>query len=330
MKYDVYGLGNALVDSEFEVTDAFLAQAGIEKGLMTLIDESRRHALLTQLQAHVALKKRTGGGSGANSIVAISQLGGKTFYACKVGNDETGAFYAQDLAQAGVTTRLNELHSEGLTGTCLVMITPDAERTMNTFLGITADLSEQELFLEELAQAQYLYIEGYLVTSDTSRQAVMLAREVARKQGVKIAMTFSDPSMAKYFQAGLQTMLGDGVDILFCNQEEALTFTQQTTLEAAISALQVWAKKLVITRGAEGALIAEGVNRLTIAAVPTQAVDSNGAGDVFAGAFLYGMTHGLSDAQAGQLASLSASQMVSIYGARLTRAEHQAILKQVV
>ncbi|WP_020559101.1 adenosine kinase [Thiofilum flexile] len=330
MKYAVYGLGNALVDQEFEVTDEFLAKNDIEKGLMTLIDEARQHELVANLQHSFGLKKRTGGGSGANSIVAISQFGGKTFYACKVAQDEAGEFYASDLAKAGVKTRVNELNAQGVTGKCLVMVTDDAERTMNTFLGITSDLSEHDLFLDELKSAEYLYIEGYLVTSDVSRNAVMKARQVARDNNIKIAMTFSDPSMAKYFQAGLQEMIGDGLDLLFCNEEELLTFTKAPDLITAVQNLHPLVKKMVITRGEKGAVVVNGDHHLEIAAVPAKAIDTNGAGDIFAGAFLYGITHGLSDEQAGRLASLSASKMVSIYGARLSTAEHQEILKRVV
>lgn len=187
MKYDVYGIGNALVDKEFEVTDDFLAAEGIEKGLMTLIDEERHNHLLSSLKQSMGLKKRAGGGSAANSIVAISQFGGKTFYACKVANDEFGEFYMNDLHAAGVATRLDQVRcaSEGKTGKCMVMVTPDAERTMNTYLGITSDFSAAELHYEELKQSNYLYVEGYLVTSDTSRAAVLEARKVAKQHGVK-------------------------------------------------------------------------------------------------------------------------------------------------
>ena len=185
MKYHVFGIGNALVDKEFEVTEDFLAANGIQKGMMTLIDANQQQQLMAGLVETFGLKKRASGGSAANSIVAVSQFGGKAFYACKVANDETGEFYMHDLHAAGVSSKLDQVRcaSEGVTGKCLVMVTPDAERTMNTFLGITADFSEAELHLDELVQAQYLYIEGYLVTSDVSRAAVLKAREVAKANG---------------------------------------------------------------------------------------------------------------------------------------------------
>lgn len=331
MKYDVYGIGNALVDKEFEVTEAFLAAEGIEKGLMTLIDEERHNHLLASLKQSFGLKKRAGGGSAANSIVAISQFGGKAFYACKVANDEFGEFYMHDLHAAGVDTRLDQVRcsSEGKTGKCMVMVTPDAERTMNTYLGITSDFSAAELHYEELKQSHYLYVEGYLVTSDTSRAAVLEARKIAKQHGVKMAMTFSDPSMATYFKAGLVEMLGEGVDVLFCNEEEAFAFTAKNNLNDAIQTLKPLAQKLVITLGSEGALVINADHQVKIAAQKVKPLDTNGAGDMFAGAFLYGLTQGLSDAQAGALASKAAAQIIQVYGARLDKQIHQEILQSI-
>lgn len=328
MKYDVFGIGNALVDKEFEVTDAFLAEHGIQKGMMTLIDQERQQQLLSGLTEAFGLKKRASGGSAANSIVAVSQFGGKAFYACKVANDETGEFYMHDLHAAGVATKLDQVRcaSEGVTGKCMVMVTPDAERTMNTFLGITADFSEAELHLDELKQAKYLYIEGYLVTSDVSRAAALKARQVAAENGVKTAMTFSDPAMVRFFRQGVDEMIGNGVDILFCNREEACVFTGKDDLEEAIAAIRPFAQKVVITLGSKGALVVDDTGRTEIAANPVKAVDTNGAGDMFAGAFLYAITQGMDNAQAGKLASLAAARIVTVFGARLSKQAHQEIL----
>ena len=331
MKYDVYGIGNALVDKEFEVTDAFLEAENIEKGLMTLIDEERHNHLLSRLKQSFGLKKRAGGGSAANTIVAISQFGAKTFYACKVANDEFGEFYMNDLHAAGVDTRLDQVRcsSQGKTGKCMVMVTPDAERTMNTYLGITSDFSAAELHYDELKQSKYLYVEGYLVTSDTSRAAVLEARKVAKQHGVKMAMTFSDPSMATYFKAGLVEMLGEGVDVLFCNEEEALAFTGQNTLTNAIAELKPLAQKLVITLGSKGALVVNPQHEVKIAPQQVTPLDTNGAGDMFAGAFLYGLTQGFSDEKAGALASQAAARIIQVYGARLDKAVHHELLKTI-
>lgn len=327
-KYAVFGIGNALVDKEFEVTDAFLAEHGIQKGMMALIDQAAQERLLAGLAHQFGLKKRASGGSAANTIVAISQFGSKTFYACKVANDEAGEFYMHDLHAAGVATKLDQVRSssEGVTGKCLVMVTPDAERTMNTFLGITADFAESDLHLDELPYADYLYIEGYLVTSPVSRAAALRAREAAREHGVRVAMTFSDPAMVKFFGDGIRQMLGEGVDILFCNREEACLFGGTADLAQAIRALKPYARKLVVTLGSHGALVEDEDGRTEIAPFPTKAVDTNGAGDMFAGAFLYGITQGMGNARAGRLASMAAARVVSTFGARLSKAEHQALL----
>jgi len=298
---------------------------------MTLIEEERHHQLLQQLQHSFPLKKRASGGSGANSIVAASQFGGKTFYACKVANDEFGEFYMNDMHTAGVATRLDQVlnRTQGVTGKCMVMVTPDAERTMNTFLGITADMSTEEVYLEPLKQSQYLYIEGYLVTSDSSKKAVQQARQIAREHGVKTALTFSDPAMATYFQAGLDEFMAGGVDVLFCNEEEALAFTGTEDLSDAINKLKTKTQKLVLTLGNKGAMVITPQSQVEIAPYPVQAVDSNGAGDMFAGAFLYGITQGMDDAKAGELASCAASKIVTCFGARLSKEDHQALLRQL-
>lgn len=329
MKYHVYAIGNALVDKEFEVTDEFLKSHNIEKGVMSLLDEDAHVELLQTLKDSFGLKKRAGGGSAANSIVAISQFGGKTFYACKVANDEQGSFYMKDLHAAGVDTRLKDVRCDGSTGKCMVMVTPDAERTMNTFLGITSDFSEAELHLDELKQAEYLYIEGYLVTSDISRAAAIKARKVAAENGVKTAMTFSDPSMVTYFSDGIKEIFADGVDLLFCNEEEALTFAETEDLDEAIATIAPKVGKLVITLGKKGASIITNGKKVDVPSEPVEAIDTNGAGDMFAGAFLYGITHGLSDEQAGRLANKAAAKVVSTFGARLDKEIHQQLLAEI-
>jgi len=328
MKYHVYGIGNALVDKEFEVTDQFLADNGIEKGLMTLIEQDQQVTLLANLKEKFGLKKRAGGGSAANTIVAISQFGGKTFYACKVADDETGDFYMKDLAIAGVETKLDQVKGDGVTGKCIVMVTDDAERTMNTYLGITSDFSEQDLHLDELKDSEYLYIEGYLVTSDVSRNAAIKARQVAKENGVKTAFTFSDPAMVTYFKDGVSEIIGDGVDVLFCNEEEAQTYTGTNNLDDAIASLANIADKIIVTLGDKGAKAITGDKHVDIEVSAVKAIDTNGAGDMFAGAFMYGLTQGMSDRDAGMLASESAARIVATFGARLKKDVQQDLAEK--
>ncbi len=326
-KYHVYGIGAALVDTEIEVEDKELTAFGIEKGLMTLVDETRQQALMAQLADHLVVARRASGGSAANSIIAVSCFGGDCYYSCKVADDDNGHFYLADLSAAGVHHPGNGALSEGTTGKCLVLITPDAERTMNTYLGISETISVDNLDLAAIAASQYLYIEGYLVTSDSGREACIVAREHAEANATKTALSLSDPGLVAHYGSGLREMIGEGVDLLFCNLEEALTWTGEADLEAAAEAIKACARAFAITLGARGALIYDGSRAHEIAPTPVTAVDTNGAGDMFAGAFLYGITSGMNYSQAGQLASIAAGNVVTQFGPRLHRDQHKIVLE---
>lgn len=327
--YHVYGMGNALVDLEFDVNDQFFAEMEIEKGLMTLVDENRQQTLMSRLGE--STHKKACGGSAANTLIALAQLGGKAFYSCKVANDELGDFYTQDLTSNGVRNSLEEGREDGVTGKCMVMITPDAERTMNTFLGITETYSPDQLRLEELKKSQYLYVEGYLVTSASARQAVSLAMETARSHGVKIALTSSDPSMAKYFGDGLKEMIGEqGVDLLFCNTEEAQILSGEEDPYQAIRALSKFSRQVAMTRSEEGALLFDGERIIEVATQQVRPIDTNGAGDLFAGAFLYALTQGHPFSVAGQLACACSSQLVTQFGPRLLKEQAELIREKIL
>lgn len=327
---DVYGIGNALVDKEFEVDDAFFAEAGIEKGFMTLIDGTQQEQLLSLLLRRYELKKRAGGGSAANSLYALSQFGGKAFYSCKVANDESGDFYVAELGNSNIKTNLTAEREAGNTGRCIVMVTPDAERTMLTHLGISQDVSESELRLDTAANAKYVYIEGYLVTSNSARRAAKTLKQFAQQSGVKTALTFSDPAMVEYFKDGINELIGDGVDLLFCNEKEAKIWSGEQDFAAACEKIKTVAKQFAITRGAEGALLYDGKSHIHIAPNKVTAVDTNGAGDMFSGAFLFGLTQGMSFQQAGDLASLASARVVSQFGPRLAPEQHAEIYQEFV
>jgi sugar/nucleoside kinase (ribokinase family) len=322
-KYHVYGIGNALVDMEFEVTPELLEQLKIDKGVMTLVDEARQGEILQRFQGLTC--KQSGGGSAANTMVAIAQLGGKGFYSCKVANDESGIFYLQDLQRCGLDTNSHNGNGEGITGKCLVLVTPDADRTMNTFLGITANFSEVEIVPDALSDSEYLYIEGYLVSSPTAQEAAIKAREIAQNAGVKTSLSLSDPNMVEFFQAGLLKIIGAGLDLIFANESEALKMAQTNDLSDAIAYFKTLAKSFAITRGAKGSLIFDGQDTIEIPAEPVKAIDTVGAGDMYAGSFLYGITHKMSYAEAGKLASASASQIVTHFGPRLETEHLQSL-----
>lgn len=328
-RYHVYGVGNALVDIEVETTEHQLKELGVEKGLMTLVEPHRQRELLTRL--HGRQHRRSGGGSAANTITALAQLGGRCFYSCRIADDDTGHFFAQELQRAGVATNVTTDKGTDLpTGTCLVMVTPDADRTMNTSLGISSTLTPDQIIEPELAQSEMLYIEGYLVSTPTSLRTALRARKLAASHGVKTALSFSDPAMARYFAEGLTHLLGEGVDVLLCNADESQAFTGASDVEAAGEILRHKAGIVVITCGASGARIWDGHRWIAVRAHPVQPVDSNGAGDLYAGAFLYGLTHGLGCETAGRLASLAAGVLVGRFGARLPAEDLHAVKRLIL
>lgn len=321
-KYVAYGIGAALVDTEIKVTDAELAQMEVGKGLMTLVDQARQGELLAHLDGHLVKANHASGGSAGNSMIATAQFGGPTFMSCKVANDADGDIYLADLAAAGVDHCLNGSRAEGTTGKCLVLVTGDAERSMNTFLGISETLSVAELDAEAIAASEYLYIEGYLVTSPSGLAAAVKAREIAQAAGVKTSLSFSDPGMVEFFREGMAEIVGDGLDLIFCNEAEALGWGETDTLEVAIEKMKTIAKSFVITLGAEGAITYDGSELAQIPPHRVHAVDSNGAGDMFAGAFLYAITRGEAFPVAGRFASLAAGRVVANYGPRLPAADY--------
>ena len=328
-RYHVYGVGAALVDTEINVSDSDLVTMGIEKGRMTLVNKERQNQLLDCLAGHLIHSKRTSGGSTANAIIAIAQFGGQTFYSCKLGNDDNGDFYLRDLQTAGVDCHVDQRHNDNNTGTCLVMITPDAERTLCTFLGINADLSEHDIDSEVIAAAEYVYFEAYMVMSPTSFTAAIRICEIAKQNNVKIALSFSDAGIVKDFRDNLCEILNNHrIDLLFCNQYEALSWAQTDDIEIAVDTLKKIAHTFAITLGANGALVYDGTHLHTIAPYKVQAVDTSGAGDMFAGAFLFGITQGKDFPTAGSLASFAAATVVSNYGARLNANKQQQILVQ--
>jgi len=328
-KYQVFGIGNALVDSEFEVEEAFFNEQGIEKGLMTLVDADQQSKLLGALNARYELKKQSGGGSAGNTLYAFSNFGGEAYYACKVANDDTGDFFLEQLGHHNIDTNVAR-REDGVSGRCVVMVSPDAERTMHTFLGVSADLSKIEVDFDSAKDSEYIYIEGYLVTSPPAKAAITELKAFARTNGVKTAMTFSDPAMLEYFKDDVNDVLGDGVDLLFCNEREALLWAETEDFDAACEKMKVKATQFVITRGADGALAWDGKEFTKIAGNPAKAIDTNGAGDMFAGAFLFAITQGHSFAVAGKLASLASSEVVQVYGPRLTPGRHEELLAEVL
>jgi len=326
-QFDVYGIGNALVDTEFEVTDTFLAEAGLEKGVMTLIDAERRHELIRLLEArhnHEVIEQ-CGGGSAANTMVAVAQLGAKSFYSCKVAADATGDFFMGDLKAAGVMTNLDSGRHAGNSGQCISIVTPDAERSMTTHLGISEELSIAELDEDALKNSAYLYIEGYLVTSPSAMAAARRAQDIAREAGVKVSLTLSDPAIVEHFKPAFDEFAEHGIDLVFCNEDEAMIWTSSQTKEEAFGKLKTVSQMAVMTQGKDGAMIWDGKIETHVPGNTAKAIDTTGAGDIFAGAFLASISQDQSFEAAATLANRVAAKLVSQFGARLTNDEILAL-----
>ena len=322
--YNIYGIGAALVDTEVEVSDAFLAGAQIDKGVMTLVDEQRQAALLAALASENTHMLRKCGGSVCNSVVAASSLGAKTFFSGKVADDSDGQLYINDLQDAGVAFH-GAGQESGITGKCLVMVTDDAERTMNTFLGASEALSKREIDQVALVDSEWFYVEGYLVTDEARTLATKVAVETAKANNVKVAISLSDPFVVAVFGDALRQVIGGGVDLIFCNKDEAMAFTGTESLEAAAESLKQYTKTFAITDGANGAITFDGNTMNQSKGVEATAVDTNGAGDMFAGAFLYAITAGRDYAWAADLANDCAARVVAQFGPRLEASEFDVI-----
>lgn len=315
-KYNVYGVGNALVDVQYQVSDAYIERMNIGMGTMTLVDEDRQRALIKNVENEAL--ERASGGSAANTMIGIVDFGGSAYYGCKVGNDEPGDFYLADLAAAGVESNPNN-RADGVTGQCVVLIGPDGERSLNTFLGITGEFGPNEVESEVVSESDVVYIEGYLLSSDSGFEASLKAQELAKEREARVALTLSDVFIVNVFKERVEEILKNGVDLLFGNEAEAMAYTDRSDVSGACLVIGRVVSDFAITLGGDGALVTDSGNVKTVDGVHAEVVDTNGAGDAFAGAFLYGITNGYTATEAGKLGCYAGAQIVSKLGPRLGR-----------
>ena len=329
-KYDVFGIGNALVDCVCMVDDSFLIENNIEKGLMTLVDDKKQKSIIDKIKNVKPFIQS--GGSVPNSIYTLSQLGGLGYLSILVSDDKFGNIYINDLINSGVYTGGEEYTiGDGMTGTCLVLTTPDAERTMNTCLAVSAKFSKKNINFDDLLLSKYLYIEGYLVTSELAMKAIHDSIAFSKENNIKVALTFSDLSMVKYFKKNFNSILKNRIDILFCNEEEALTFSFKDNLEDSYKFLLNFSDIVIITRGYKGSIIVNNSNEIIkIKSHKVNALDTVGAGDTFAGGFLYGINNGLNLKQSGNLASALSSKVVTKLGPRLEKNDIDFIKQSLI
>ena len=313
-KFQVVGIGNAMVDVLARAEDSFLAEAGIGKGIMQLIDMERA----VELYGKIGPAREVSGGSAANTIAGIAHLGGRTAYVGKVKDDQLGAIFAHDLRAQGAVyeTAFAPKDAVDETGRCLIIVTPDGERSMNTYLGVTEFLTSDDIDVDQMAEAEWIYLEGYRFDGPESHAAFAKAIAVCKAAGGRVSLTLSDPFCVSRHRNAFREMIKADVDLLFCNRAEMLSMYETDDFDAAMAEAAAEIAIVACTDSANGAYILSGGETWHVPAIPTDIVDATGAGDLFAGAFLWALTHGYALEDCGHIGNIAAAEVISHIGAR--------------
>lgn len=312
-RYDVTGIGNAIVDIIGRCDDAFLASVGAEKGSMRLVEADEIHRIYTNMGPAVEIS----GGSAANTIAGVASFGGRAGFIGKVADDEFGRIFTHDIRSIGVSFTATPVKGGAPTSRSLILVTPDGERTMNTFLGISTDFDQAQLDHDLIRDSSILYLEGYLFDRPEAKRAFEDAVGVARKSGRKVALTLSDGFCVDRHRAEFLSLIRNGVDIVFANENEITSLYETSSYDDAAAKARKDIRLAVLTRSEKGSHIFTEGQDIAISADPIEkVVDTTGAGDLYAAGFLYGLAAGLPLETAGKLASLAAAEIISHIGAR--------------
>ena len=313
-RYDVLGIGNAIVDVIARAEEDFLLAQGMRKGGMTLIDEARAHAIYDAMGPAVEMS----GGSAANTIVGLAGLGARTAFVGKIKDDELGRTYSHDIRAAGVSFATAPATDGPSTGRCYVLVTPDGERTMNTYLGAAQDLHPADIDAAAVAASAIVYLEGYLWDPSNAKAAFLKAATIAHQAGRKVALTLSDAfCVDRWRDEFLQLMRSRTVDLIFANEAELHSLYQTADFNAAVAGLRADIDVAVITRSEQGCLVVGPDGAEAVPAFPVErVVDTTGAGDLFAAGFLCGLARGADDRSCGRLGALAAAEVIQHLGAR--------------
>ena len=313
-KYDVLGIGNALFDILVRVDDKFLTDHGMAKGSMALIDETRA----ASIYADMGPATEVSGGSAANTIVGIAQLGARAAYVGKIKDDQIGRLYAHDIRSAGVAFGTAAATDGPATGCSYILVTPDGERTMNTYLGAAQDLSAADIVEDEIAAASIVYLEGYLWDPKDAKDAFVKASQIAHKHGRKVALTLSDAfCVGRYRDEFIGLMRDKTVDLIFANEAELQSLYNTQDFDAALAQLRNDIALGVVTRSEKGCVVAAKEGITAVSAFPAKnVVDTTGAGDLFAAGFLFGLVREAGFEQAGRLGAMAAAEVIQHIGAR--------------
>jgi sugar/nucleoside kinase (ribokinase family) len=313
-KYKVLGIGNAIVDIAAGVEDDFIERLNLKKGTMMIVDEPGIKILYSSIKAI----KEVSGGSVANTIAALSLLGNKVAFIGKVGNDPLGESFRKDLENLRVDYLTVKAESILPTACCIVLTTPDAQRTMSTYLGVSGLLDPEDIDEDSISQSEIIYLEGYLCDSDRAKEALSKARRIALKSGGKVALSLSDSFCVERHRDDFLKIIKEEISILFANEEEIKSLFKSKSLEVAISRCTELKNICVITRAEKGSLIVSGGEVREIPAQKSPAViDTTGAGDLYAAGFLHGLVRGMNLEVCGKMGSIIAAEILKQFGARL-------------
>ena len=314
LKYDVLGLGNAIVDVIARAEDDFLVRQGMHKGAMALIDEARAEAVYDAMGPAVEIS----GGSAANTIVGVAGFGARAAFIGKIKDDELGRTFAHDIRAAGVAFDTPPAADGPSTGRCYVMVTPDGERTMNTFLGAAQDLHPNDVDADTVSGAAITYLEGYLWDPPHAKEAFRKAAYIAHRAKRQVALTLSDAFCVDHYRAEFLELIRTGtVDLIFANERELHSLYQTTDFDTAVAALRNDARLAVITRSEKGCLVVSREGTEAVRANPVErVVDATGAGDLFAAGFLVGLSRGADHRSCARLGALAAAEVIGHLGAR--------------
>lgn len=311
--YDVVGIGNAIVDVIAHADDAFLEAEGLPKGAMTLIDTDQAEALYAKMAPGI----EASGGSAANTMAGIASLGGSGAFFGKVRDDQLGEVFRHDIRAIGVDFDSPAATDGPPTARCLILVTPDAQRTMNTFLGACVDLGPEDVDPDTVKAAQVTYLEGYLWDPPRAKEAFVKAAEIAHGAGRKVALSLSDPFCVDRHRAEFRDLVDGHVDILFANEEEIKSLYEADSFDDALQEVRGKCEIAALTRSEKGSVIVAGDEMHVVDAEPVEkVVDTTGAGDLYAAGFLFGVTHGYGLAKAGRIAGIAAAEAISHMGAR--------------
>ena len=310
---DVVGIGNALVDVLSHADETTLSRQGLVKGTMHLVDEDRARALYAAMGPGVEVS----GGSAANTMVGVASFGGRAHYVGKVRDDQLGEVFGHDLRATGVGYDTPRAISGPATGRCLILVTPDAQRTMGTFLGASTRLGPADVDPAVIARAKILYLEGYLFDPPEAQEAFRAAAAIAHGAGRQVALTLSDPFCVDRHRAAFLDLVQHHVDILFANEAEIRALYQVADFDSALRHVGGHCEIAALTRSADGSVLVSGGKVYPVAAHPVSAVvDTTGAGDLYAAGVLYGVSRGLDLPTCGRLGSLAAAEVIGHVGAR--------------